>query len=430
MRPEDFQPDDLFTQIQGLVDALATARQAREAAEIADAAKSELLATVSHELRTPMGAIISMAELLRQTPLDATQERYAATLQQSARSLLTVLNDILDFSKLEAERFELDTAPFDLHDLVQSVAQGLQARASERALTSGLDIGASCPRFVKGDAARLRQILSNLIDNALKFTSEGAVRLHANACETGGKLMLRFDVTDTGVGLSNAEQDRLFLPYAQADRSVSGQYGGTGLGLSIARRLVQLMGGEIGCESVVGQGSLFWFAIPMDRSETGIQATEGVRQGQERGRVFGHVLVVEDNAVNRMLIGAYLDEFGLTYDIVEGGADALVAIEANSYDLVLMDIMMPEPDGIETTKRIRALQGPASRVPIVALTAKAMKSDRETYLAAGMDSYVSKPIRGRELFAALAPFLIGGGRHNIAAVDETTPLLLRRGASF
>ena len=282
MRPEDFQPDDLFTQIQGLVDALATERQAREAAEIADKAKSELLATVSHELRTPMGAIISMAELLRQTPLDATQERYAATLQQSARSLLTVLNDILDFSKLEAERFELDTAPFDLHDLVQSVAQGLQARASEKALASGLDIGASCPRFVKGDAARLRQILSNLIDNALKFTSEGAVRLHASACETGGKLMLRFDVTDTGIGLSDAEQDRLFLPYAQADRSVAGQYGGTGLGLSIARRLTQLMGGEIGCESVVGQGSLFWFAIPMERSETGIQATEGVKEGRSR----------------------------------------------------------------------------------------------------------------------------------------------------
>ena len=146
--------------------------------------------------------------------------------------------------------------------------------------------------------------------------------------------------------------------------------------------------------------------------------------------MFGHVLVVEDNAVNRMLIGAYLDEFGLTYDIVEGGADAVVAIEANSYDLVLMDIMMPELDGIETTKRIRALQGPASRVPIVALTAKAMKGDRETYLAAGMDSYVSKPIRGRELFAALAPFLIGGDRHAVAAVNETTPLLLRRSASF
>jgi CheY-like chemotaxis protein/nitrogen-specific signal transduction histidine kinase len=431
MRPEDFQPDDLFAQIQGLVDALAAERQAREMAEIADKAKSELLATVSHELRTPMGAIISMAELLRQTPLDATQERYAATLQQSARSLLTVLNDILDFSKLEADRFELDTAPFDLHDLVQSVAQGLQARASDKALASGLDIGASSPRFVKGDAARLRQILSNLIENALKFTSEGAVRLHASARETGGKLMLRFEVTDTGIGLSDAEQGRLFLPYVQADRSVAGRYGGTGLGLSIARRLTQLMGGEIGCESVVGQGSLFWFAIPMERSETGIQATEEVKE--EQGRVFGHVLVVEDNAVNRMLIGAYLDEFGLTYDIVEGGTEAIVAIAGNRYDLVLMDIMMPGLDGIETTKRIRAMQGLIARVPIVALTAKAMKGDRETYLAAGMDSYVSKPIRGRELFAAIAPFLVGGDRQNFAADHETMLLPQRRslgGASF
>ena len=419
MRPEDFRADDLFGQIQALVDCLAQEREAKEAAEAADQAKSELLATVSHELRTPMGAIISMAELLQQTALDETQKKYASTLHQSARSLLTVLNDILDFSKLDAGRFELDTAPFDLHDLVQSVAQGLQARASERGLASGLDIGATCPRFVKGDATRIRQILTNLVDNALKFTSEGSVRLHVSARETNSSFMLRFDVSDTGIGLDHEGQERLFEPYIQAGSTTATQYGGTGLGLSIAQRLVLLMGGEIGCESEVGQGSMFWFAIAAERAESSQKAKEA----QPTRRLQGHLLVVEDNAVNRMLIGAYLDEFGLTYEMVETGASAIMALASNSYDLVLMDIMMPELDGVQTTQRCRLLHGPAAEVPIIALTAKAMKGDREKFLASGMNGYVSKPIRGRELHAALAPFL---ALDEDMAYHDVVPFLPRR----
>jgi CheY-like chemotaxis protein/nitrogen-specific signal transduction histidine kinase len=419
MRPEDFRADDLFGQIQALVDCLAQEREAKEAAEAADQAKSELLATVSHELRTPMGAIISMAELLQQTALDETQKKYASTLHQSARSLLTVLNDILDFSKLDAGRFELDTAPFDLHDLVQSVAQGLQARASERGLASGLDIGATCPRFVKGDATRIRQILTNLVDNALKFTSEGSVRLHVSARETDSSFMLRFDVSDTGIGLDHEGQERLFEPYIQGGSTTATQYGGTGLGLSIAQRLVLLMGGEIGCESEVGQGSMFWFAIAAERAESSQKAKEA----QPTRRLQGHLLVVEDNAVNRMLIGAYLDEFGLTYEMVETGASAIMALASNSYDLVLMDIMMPELDGVQTTQRCRLLHGPAAEVPIIALTAKAMKGDREKFLASGMNGYVSKPIRGRELHAALAPFL---ALDEDMAYHDVVPFLPRR----
>jgi CheY-like chemotaxis protein/nitrogen-specific signal transduction histidine kinase len=419
MRPEDFRADDLFGQIQALVDCLAQEREAKEAAEAADQARSELLATVSHELRTPMGAIISMAELLQQTALDETQKKYASTLHQSARSLLTVLNDILDFSKLDAGRFELDTAPFDLHDLVQSVAQGLQARASERGLASGLDIGATCPRFVKGDATRIRQILTNLIDNALKFTSEGSVRLHVSARETDSSFMLRFDVSDTGIGLDHEGQERLFEPYIQAGSTTATQYGGTGLGLSIAQRLVLLMGGEIGCESEVGQGSMFWFAIATEWAESSQKAKEV----QPTRRLQGHLLVVEDNAVNRMLIGAYLDEFGLTYEMVETGASAIMALASNSYDLVLMDIMMPELDGVQTTQRCRLLHGPAAEVPIIALTAKAMKGDREKFLASGMNGYVSKPIRGRELHAALAPFL---ALDEDMAYHDVVPFLPRR----
>ncbi len=405
MRPEDFRPDDLFAQIQGLVDGLADERRAREAAEAADKAKSELLAMVGHELRTPMEAVIAMAELLLASPLDPTQQRYAGTLHQSARSLLGVLNDVLDFSRLEAGRFELDQASFDLHDLVQGVAAMLQIRANEKGLTAGVDIGANCPRFIVGDAARLRQVLISLVDNALKFTAIGSVRLHASASEVDGRLLLRFDVTDTGVGLSKAVQERLFQPYVQLDNTAANQDGGTGLGLSIARKLGLLMGGEIGCESVVGQGTHYWFVLPAERPRVNLPVSKPGNDVQPQGALSGHVLVVEDNAVNRMLIVTYLDEFGLTHDVVTSGGAAVMNLAAGSYDLVLMDTAMRDLDGIETTRRIRSLHAPASHVPIVALIAHGMKSDSGAYLAAGMDAYVSKPIRGRELYAALAPFL-------------------------
>jgi CheY-like chemotaxis protein/nitrogen-specific signal transduction histidine kinase len=413
MQPENFRPDDLYAQIEGLVETVDAERRLRERAEAADRAKSDLLAVVSHELRTPMGAVISMSELLLNGQLDPTQRRYAETLQQSAKSLLTVLNDILDFSKLEAGRFELDSAVFDLHELVRGVGSELQARSREKGIEGLVNVGPSCPRFAIGDASRVRQVLTNLIDNAVKFTSAGSVRLHANAGGAGGRLKLRFDVTDTGIGFGEFQKQRLFQPYAQAAHSAS-QYGGTGLGLSIAKRLIDLMGGEIGCESAPGQGSLFWFTIPAERAEAAPS-----KEAQATGTLSGHVLVVEDNAVNRMLIGAYLEEFGLTHDVVDNGAQALKQLAAKDYDLVLMDIMMPELDGVETTKRIRNMGGEAAEVPIVAVTAHAMKGDREDYLTAGMDGYVSKPIRGRELFGALEPYLSDdGGEEADIAVNE------------
>jgi CheY-like chemotaxis protein/nitrogen-specific signal transduction histidine kinase len=411
MQPEDFKPDDLLAQIQGLVETVDAERKMRERAEAADRTKSDLLAVVSHELRTPMGAVISMSELLLNGTLDTTQRRYADTLQQSARSLLTVLNDLLDYSKLEAGRFELHCAVFDLHELVKSVGSELQARTREKGLLGAVNVGMSCPRFVKGDAVRLRQVLTNLADNAVKFTPRGSVHLHANAGEANGKLRLRFDVTDTGIGFGEFQKQRLFQPYAQLDRTNEGQ--GTGLGLSISRRLVELMGGEIGCESAPGQGSLFWFTIPTERADT-IPS----KDVPASGTLVGHVLVVEDNAVNRMLIGAYLGEFGLTYDVADDGSTALARLAARNYDLVLMDIMMPGLDGVESTKRIRKLGGDAAEVPIVAVTAHAMKGDREDYLAAGMDGYVSKPIRGRDLFAALKPYLSDDGEDADTLADE------------
>jgi CheY-like chemotaxis protein len=400
MQPEDFKADDLFGQIEALVAALSIEREAREQAEAADRAKSELLALVSHELRTPLGAVTSMAELLLSGPLEPTQRRYAETLAQSTRSLLNVLNDILDYTKLEAGRFEIAAAPFDLHDLIKSAGNALAARAEEKGLHHSCHIGTGVPRYIEADASRIRQVLANLIDNAVKFTSRGSVNLHVNAGETDGKLNLRFDVIDTGLGLNEEQRERLFLPYVQVNSTIASQYGGTGLGLSIARRLVELMGGEIGCESAPGQGSLFWFTIPAKRAPR-----TAMTDLEPTGRLNGHVLVVEDNAVNRMLVAAYLDEFGLTHDMAEDGAEALARLAARSYDLVLMDVVMPGVDGVEATKRIRAMREDIAEIPIVALTAHAMKGDREEYLAAGMDSYISKPIRGRDLFAALAPYL-------------------------
>ena len=417
MRPEDFRPDDLFAQIQGLVDGLTAERRARAAAETADKAKSELLTMVGHELRSPMEAVIAMADLLLASPLDPTQMQYADTLHQSARSLLAVLNDVLDFSRLEAGRMELKQASFDLHDLIHGVGLVLQARANEKGLTGGVDMGASCPRIIVGDAARLRQVLMSFVDNALKYTSIGSVRLHANASERDGRLLLRFDVTDTGVGLSRAVQERLFQPYVQIDTRLAEQKGGTGLGLSIARKLALLMGGEVGCESVVGQGTLYWFTLPAGRAAQ--MSVPAARPGKDvfpQATLAGHVLVVESNTVNRMLIGSYLDEFGLTHEVAASGNAAVMSLAAKTYDLVLMDTAVPDLDGIETAKRIRTLHAPSSQVPIVALVAHGLKADCGAYLAAGMDAYVSKPIRGRELHAALAPFL---------AADKGEPITLR-----
>jgi CheY-like chemotaxis protein/nitrogen-specific signal transduction histidine kinase len=402
MRPEDFRPDDLFAQIQGLVDTVQYEREARLRAEAADKAKFDLLAMVSHELCTPMGAVISMSDLLLSSPLNPTQRRYTETLQQSARSLATILNEMLDYSKLKAGSFEVENEPFDPHDLVQCAASILQARASQKGLTAGFEICASCPRHVTGDAGRIRQVLTNLIDNALKFTASGGIRLKVGAAEIDGQLVLQFEVLDSGIGLTEEQQARVFQPYVQADESTDDRYGGTGLGLAITRRLVERMGGQIGCESALAQGSLFWFTVPIELAPPVPVETPAE---PEQMALAGHVLVVEDNAVNRMLIGAYLDEFGVTYDTVSSGADALETLAERRYDLVIMDIMMPEPDGTETARRIRALDGQAAQVPILALTGNAMHGDRESYLEAGMNAYLAKPIRGRELYRVLESFL-------------------------
>lgn len=411
MQPADFTPDDLFSQIQILEQALQRERAARAAAEHASHAKSDLLATVSHEVRTPLGAIISMADLLLATGLDEKQRHYASTLRQSGRGLLAILNDILDYSKLSAGRFELEYVRFDFIELMRAVGAALSARAGAKGLESALELDGTCPQYLVADPVRIRQVLNNLIDNALKFTETGRVVVRASFSADGGDGVLSFEVCDTGIGITEAEKAQLFRPYSQGSAAVAARYGGTGLGLSIAKRLAELMGGEMDCESVDGQGTVFRFTIRARCAEpetTDAPALEPEGDAPAPGAddlLAGRVLIVEDNGINQMLISAYLENFGLAHEIVSNGHAALDALATEHFDLVLMDIMMPGIDGLETTRRIRALPCAKANVPIVALTANAMKGDRETYLAAGMDGYVSKPVSAAELFAALGEHL-------------------------
>jgi CheY-like chemotaxis protein len=436
MRPEDFKGDDLFAQIQNLVERLAAERRLRETAEAADKAKSELLATTGHELRAPIESVVALIRLLSASPLDPAQRRYTDMLAQAARSLLWVIDDIFDLTYLEAGRLELDRAAFDLHTMLDEVGSVLQAHAGDKGLTSGVDIGASCPDLVIADEARIRQVLMSLIDTALKETTEGSVRLHASAIDVNGLWRLRFDVTNTGRGHSRSERAQLFAPMLKVPSATADRPGGTGLELAIARKLAALMGGEVGCDSAVGKGSLYWFTLdaehvaeesleaeplllsepllaeplaiePLLLSEplaAELLATESKPEPEPQAKLSGHVLVVEDNAVNRMLIATYLDEFGVSHDMVASVGTAILNLASKHYDAVLMDVMMPDLDGVEAARRIRALRAPAAEVPIVALVS-AKKGDRGVYLSAGMDAYVSKPIRGRELYRVLAPFL-------------------------
>ncbi len=388
--------DDTVTRLKNLEEALAKALAA-------DKAKSELLATVSHEVRTPLGAIISMADLLLGTGLDDRQRHYAETLEQSGRALLTVLNEILDFSKLEAGRFELETVNFDFSEMMKSVGAELEARANDKGLASSLDIAEGCPPNLSGDPVRIRQILNNLIDNALKFTEAGSVRIRAGYGQDGDEIVLRFEIADTGIGLTTQQITRLFEPYAQADSSVAIKYGGTGLGLSIAGHLAKLMGGELGCESTPNEGSMFWFTVRVRELAKATPSNDApIAATAPMAPLTGHMLIVEDNDINQMLIAAYLDQFGLTHEIAVNGQEAVTMVQEGNFDVVLMDIMMPVMDGMEATKHIRALKGPVAKMPIIALTANAMKGDRESYLAAGMDGYVSKPINAADLFEALS----------------------------
>jgi CheY-like chemotaxis protein/HPt (histidine-containing phosphotransfer) domain-containing protein len=387
-------------------------RRARDLAEEASRAKGRFLANMSHEIRTPMNGVVSMAGLLAETPLDHRQSGYVKIIQTSARNLLRVINDILDFSKLEQGRLGLESRVFDLRELIGDVAEMFASEAGAKGLRLDWSFAPGMPRQVKADPGRLRQVLVNLVGNAMKFTVEGRVEIRARCLRTGeAGLELRFEVEDTGPGIAPEAGRSLFEPFSQLDLSDTRRHGGTGLGLAISRQLAELMDGEIGFDSVPGRGTCFWFTIRAELPDPGhpggetAPAEAGQAGPQARGEAAPplRILVAEDNPINQMVAVCLLERLGHRPEIVANGREALEACKGIEYDVIFMDCQMPELDGYAATARIRRLERKGRRRPyIVAMTADALPGSRERCLQAGMDSHLTKPVLIEDLQAALA----------------------------
>jgi len=389
--------------------------QAKEAAEAASLAKSEFLANMSHEIRTPMNGIIGIAEYLLGREPDPARRGKLELIHTSAKRLMRIINDILDFSKNEKERLEMTPVPFSLRTLMNEVVDSLSLQAADKGIALDLVIDDTIPDLLNGDDVRLMQVLMNLVGNGIKFTSQGrvTVRLTRQREDAPDEAAVLFEIEDTGIGINPAKQEIVFDAFAQADSSHSRKYGGTGLGLPIARRIIQLMGGDIQLESREGEGSRFWFVLSFSLADAGAVSGKFEENfsavSPDLPSLHGHVLLAEDDFINATLARSLLEDSGLTVQTVGSGSEAVQAWRDNGFDCILMDVQMPEMDGYEAVARIRILEKQrGGHVPIIAMTACAMEEDRQKCIDAGMDDYIAKPVDRKGLLGLLHRYMSPG----------------------